>query len=489
MRLVTCTLAAVLLSGCSWLGGGHGGGSYGGGSGAYGVGCMPGGQAGYGQSSYGYGSGGAGCVGGGYGVAGGADGFGAGGFGPGGMGTGYGAGGMGPGGLGYGAGSYGQGGGAYGAGGYGAAGMGAGAYGAGGYGAGGMGLGGAGYGAGGMYGQGVGAGLAANGVGGQYAGLNGAGFGGAYGAPGGVTTLGSGATYGSAYGQNVVGTQLANGQFVNGAAVQTVQGAPIYVPQPYPAYYGVSQQLRGGYNYGGGAMPFGVELGGGTDFGIGGDLFTAKPQGPADGNTASNLQVSEIDAISYNDAFGQSKSIGGTLAYDANRNTTLIGSLGYSHANGQTVDDYATVQGGTYDAAGNFTPGATGPRALDASFSDLKQFTIEGGVRQYVGANPTFRPYVGAQAGFVHNNDVDFTQTFADGDATPTGSTTYNEQQYIQSGWNPTAAAILGAEMAVGPRAAIGVESGIRWSDSMDTNLESEDRWSIPVKLRGRVAF
>jgi len=59
----------------------------------------------------------------------------------------------------------------------------------------------------------------------------------------------------------------------------------------------------------------------------------------------------------------------------------------------------------------------------------------------------------------------------------------------IDSGWTPTAAGIIGAEMAVGPRAAIGVETGIRWRDDLDTNVKSEDRWSIPVSLRGRVAF
>jgi hypothetical protein len=299
-----------------------------------------------------------------------------------------------------------------------------------------------------------------------------------------VTTLGTNAAYGSAvYGQNVVGTQYANGQYVQGAGVQTIQGAPYYVPQPYPAYYGVPQ-LRGV----GVALPWGFELDGGTGFDIGGDVFTDKPSGPADNDESTGIQVSAIDGISYGDAFGNAKSIGGTLAYDASRNTTLLGRVGYSQANGQTVHDYATVQNGSY-SGGVFTPGAAAPRSLDASFSDLEQLSLEAGVRQYMGGGVGFRPYVGATAGFIHNNDVDFTQTFADGDATPTGSVVYNEQEYISSGWNPTAAATIGAEMAVGPRAAIGVESGIRWSDNMNANLDSEDRWSIPLKLRGRVAF
>ena len=484
MRLAVCALSAVLLSGCSWLGMG-GQGSAGG---AYGVNCAPSGTGFYNAS-------GACGVGGGYGVAGYGNGYGAGGvYGAGyGTGAGYGAGaGFGTG-AGYGAG-YGTG---YGAG-YGTgAGFGAGTagYGAG-YGAGGFGAGqgfGAGYGAGtgfGTAGAGaglVGAGLAANGVGGGFGtqgfGVNG--FGGAYGANGAVTTLGTNAAFGSAVaGQNVVGTQFAGGQFVQGAGVQTIQGAPIYVPQPYPAYYGVPQ-LRG---FGGAALPFGFELDGGTDFGIGGDVFTEKPAGPADEDESTGIRVSEIEAIGYDEAFGNSKSIGGTFGYDVSRSTTLLGRLGYSSAEGQTIDNYATVQEGSY-SGGVHNPGTNPERAIDLTFSDLEQFSVEGGVRQYVGGGHAFRPYVGASAGFVHNNAVDIVQTYADGNAAPTGSVIYNEQEYISSGWSPTAAATLGAEVAVGPRAAIGVESGIRWSDKLDTNLDSESRWSVPLKLRGRVAF
>jgi hypothetical protein len=301
-------------------------------------------------------------------------------------------------------------------------------------------------------------------------GVAGSGFSGAYGSN--VTTLGAGAPFGAAYGtgsvygQNVVGTQLTNGQYVNGAYVQNVQGAPIYVPQPYPAYYGVPQ-LRGVSA----ALPFGAELAAGTEFDIGGDVFTAKDPGLALGSTTVNTGGS--DGISYNEAFGQMKSIGGSLGYDVSRNTTLLGSLGYATANGQTAEAYQSV-----DARGALED-------IDATFSDLDLFTIEGGVRQYVGHNPALRPYVGATAGFTHNNSVTVNRTYnSDGvayDAEPF--------EYIESGWNPTASAVVGAEMAVGNRAAIGVESGIRWRDNMNTAATSEDRWSIPVKLRGRVSF
>jgi len=135
---------------------------------------------------------------------------------------------------------------------------------------------------------------------------------------------------------------------VNGQYVQNVVGAPIYVPQPYAAPYGVPQ-LRGV----GAALPFGFEVFAGTEFDVGGDLKDAKATGPSEGG------------------------------------------------------------GGR---AGGF-------------------------VRQYVGNNVGFRPYVGASAGFGYNNDVDLVQNYND------DGSLFGEQQFIQSGWSPTAAGVVGAEM------------------------------------------
>ncbi len=455
MRLAVCALSAVLLSGCSWLGMGgqngsfgQAGGAYGASGGAYGADCAQG--ANFGGGAYGA------CgAGGGYSVADNGYGQGAGGYG---AGAGYG---QGFGGYGAGAG-YGQGAGGYGAGaGYG--------QGVGGYGAGaGYGQGVGGYGAGAGYDQGFG-GYGA-----------GAGFG--------ATTLGSNAPFGSAVGTGfggsqfaggqVVGTQFNNGQFVNGAGVQTVQGAPVYVPQPYPAYYGVPQ-LRGvSGGFASAALPFGLGLALGTEFGVGGTIKSSKEAGPADGGGG---RAAGFDSISYDDAFDNLNTIGGSGEFDVSRNTTLLGKVQYGQANGNTVDTGAFTPG-TFDSAGVFTqtPGSV-TRDVEGEFSDLKTWTFEGGVRQYVGANPAFRPYVGATGGVVRNNNVTLTQTdTADGSL-------FNEQELIDSSWNPTASAIVGSEIAVGNRTSIGLESGVRWTDNFSGT--DSDRWSIPLTLRGRVAF
>ncbi|MGB6231156.1 MAG: hypothetical protein WBF53_13630, partial [Litorimonas sp.] len=233
-------------------------------------------------------------------------------------------------------------------------------------------------------------------------------------------------------------------------------------------------------------MPFGVEVFGGTEFDISGDIFTKKSDGPPDGDFSQNIRVGEIGSIGYDDAFGQAVTVGGSLAYDVSPSTTLLGTVSYSEADGQTVDGYTTVEPGTWAAngAGGFDFTSTGAaRSLDGTFSDLNLTTLEAGVRQYVGHNQGFRPYVGATAGFVHNNDVEFTQTYSD------DGSLYGGRQFAESGWNPTASAVLGAEFAVSPRAAIGVESGVRWRDSFDTAAPADDRVSIPLTLRGRLAF
>ncbi|MEM9599951.1 MAG: hypothetical protein AAF926_02910 [Pseudomonadota bacterium] len=300
-----------------------------------------------------------------------------------------------------------------------------------------------------------------------------------------VTTLGATAPFGAAL------TTQAGGAFAGGAVagggVQTVVGAPIYVPQPYPAPYGVPQ-LRGpvccGVTGGGGAgMPFGVELFVGTELDSSGKLFTKKSSGPPDGDTSIGIRVGEIEPISYDDAFGTPTTIGGALSYDVSRNTTVLGAISTSSAEGQTVTNYTTVQPGTW-AGTTFTPDAgSTERGLDGTFSDLDLTTVEAGVRQYVGHDPAFRPYVAATAGITHNNDVEFVQTYND------DGTFYGQRRFIDAGWSPTASAVLGTELALSPRAAIGVEAGVRWRDNMDSAADSEDRITIPLTLRGRLAF
>ena len=230
-------------------------------------------------------------------------------------------------------------------------------------------------------------------------------------------------------------------------------------------------------------MRLGAELFAGVEYDATGDIFTKKSDGPPDGDQSIPIRVGDIDPISYKDAFGTAKIFGGSLAYDHSPQTTVYASLAYSEAEGQTVDNYTTVQDGTW-SSGVFTPApGSAPRALDGDFTDLKTTTIEAGVRQYSGNPHGLRGYVGVSGGFYHNNDVTFTQTYAD-----TGAY-YGQRTFVDAGWNPTAAAVVGAELPVGPRAAVGAEWGVRWRDNMNSAAPSEDRISVPLTIRGRLAF
>ena len=464
MRLAACALSAILLSGCSWMGIGGQSNGFGTSAGAYGAGCAPIQSGAYGQygqaASYGGGYGfDASCAGGSYGVA---PGFGAGGagFGQGGFGqAGFGAGGAGFGQGGFGQAGFGAGGAGFGQGGFVQPGFGAGGAGFGqaGFGQAGFGAGGAGFGQGAV----ISPGLAAQGIGGGFDGS-------------------------TAFGGNVVGTQFGNGQFVNGAAVQNVVGAPIFVPQPFAAPFGVPQ-LRGV----GAALPFGFEVFGGTEFDIDGVAFNGRERSPSDpGNGGASPGIAgEFDDVDFDDAFSDGYTIGGAATYDVSRNTTLIASGAYSDKSGRTVDS-GSFQSGTFTTTppnlANFTPdpGAV-DRDLEATFTDLEQVTLEAGVRRYVGNGFGLRPYVGATGGFTYNNDVDITQNFTD-----TGEVFSPTSEFIDSGWRPTATGIIGAEWAVGPRSAIGVETGIRWRDGLKGDIvNNDDRFSIPLNVRGRLAF
>ncbi|MGB0908057.1 MAG: hypothetical protein ACPGVT_11230 [Maricaulaceae bacterium] len=211
-------------------------------------------------------------------------------------------------------------------------------------------------------------------------------------------------------------------------------------------------------------LRYGLEFGVGTDFDIGGNIFPGEKTTKVGGVTLS--------PIKYKEAWKQAITIDGAVTYDLDHDTTVLGRLGYSKADGQ--------QG---------VIGKSGVHNVMAEFSDLEQFTLEGGVRQYLGSNAhnpyrTTRPYVSITGGFTYTDDV-YSRMWVDDSSKPLPAA----EQYVYDGWTPTVATFIGAEKQIGPSAAIAVETGVRWSDNLETNYISEDRISIPVRLRGRFSF
>ena len=276
---------------------------------------------------------------------------------------------------------------------------------------------------------------------------------------------------------------------LEGSAVQTVQGAPIFVPQPVGVPVGVG--------VGGGAvaaaLPWGLSLFGGTNFEVDGDLIQEKDFSPNNLNTG---QVFQPDT-SYDDAFSEGWEVGAALERDLSPNTTIFGQGVYGEKSGGDFENGTFQQGftdpntgvfvpGTFDAQGNFFPGQTQVETITSEVSDLETITLEAGLRQYFGPPKSIRPYLAATAGAVYNDDVTITNVSSGGTLTAEGNTF----ELIDSGWNPTASGLIGLETAVGTRGAIGVEGGIRWQDGVDTLFGgADDRISLPLRLRGRVAF
>ncbi|WP_017931969.1 hypothetical protein [Robiginitomaculum antarcticum] len=254
----------------------------------------------------------------------------------------------------------------------------------------------------------------------------------------------------------------------SGCGVTRVQGAPIYVPRPYPVSYQTPRIRRtGGSNALGLAGFVGI-----SNF-VGGDLFGGAPAKPA----SATRDVSVLDSIEYADAFDAGTVYGGALEYDISSNATIFAGARYAQYEGQQIRNGTITE--------NNAPGGPVTEPGLYQFSDLNELTIEGGVRQYASSGTGFRPYIGASGGFTHNNNVTITTTSEGGNAVTAPET----QIYIREGWQPTASGIIGAEIAAGPNVALGVETGIRWTDDRATNIKSDDTWSIPVTLRGRVAF
>lgn len=258
-----------------------------------------------------------------------------------------------------------------------------------------------------------------------------------------------------------------------GTAVDTVYGGAAYVGAAQGAY-GADVCCGHGVAYGaGGGGKLSLEAAIGTEVALGGDIFKGKASEPFLGGPGT---VSDLEAVSYADAFGNTTTYDLTAAYKLNPATTLLGQVGYSVA-----------KGGDQVKVGTVDNGAGTTEDLFAEFSDLKQFRIEGGVRHYLGGgyrNRGLRPYVGATAGFTNVRDVELTQS----SETLVDPALFT-QTYVDGGWHPSASGVIGADWYVGNNTSFGVETGFRWRDDVDSNLLSEDQWTVPLKLRGRMTF
>ncbi|HHL43183.1 MAG TPA: hypothetical protein ENJ42_06165 [Hellea balneolensis] len=224
-----------------------------------------------------------------------------------------------------------------------------------------------------------------------------------------------------------------------------------------------------------------VEAGVGPEFNVGGDVITGDQTHPGFTNT-------NINNLSYNDAYdtGMRYELGGSYALNPNRK--LTGQVYYSNANGKDV-----------------VLGSRSGDVIRGALTDYESYGLEMGLRQY--AQPTkvpllksVRPYVEGKVGAAHVDDIGLTNVRRVGSAIPAGNIGFYE-----GGWVPTAAGMIGVETPVLNRFTMGVETGVRYTGKLKSDTSGMGgpggfdylggsnngggRWTVPLTLRGRYRF
>lgn len=209
----------------------------------------------------------------------------------------------------------------------------------------------------------------------------------------------------------------------------------------------------------------------GAEFPTGGDIFSGESAvGPRFNN------VSMADAYKP----GLRAELGATRSLSGNRMAT--GHLFYSKAEGEQV---------------TLRDAPSGVRT--AQFSDRKSYGAELGLRQYASMPSTaaYKPYVEGRLGAAYVDDIRLENDRLSG--VPQGNA--SGVAFIEGGWVPTAAALIGVEHPVTSNTMIGLETGIRYSGGLDADTipgsnpglvganDYTEHWSVPVSLRGRYRF
>jgi len=244
--------------------------------------------------------------------------------------------------------------------------------------------------------------------------------------------------------------------------------------------------------------------------------------------------VDGIDArdISFTNAWSTPINIKGGLEHIINNNFTTFANVGYTYAEGETIDAvsvdgtlYRQTREQPYDA----TPDPVGDPIINTTFipsqniatfsydvSALEKFDLELGGRYYF--NPLVRsdgfravtPFVGASVGASRVNavDVNVTHTQASYQQAFEGTegATYEvpnagSTRLYDAQWLPQGQLNIGAEWQVTPGFALAAETGLKVEGSRDyadftnadgdivTDASGDTNFTIPLTLRGSVNF
>jgi hypothetical protein len=221
-----------------------------------------------------------------------------------------------------------------------------------------------------------------------------------------------------------------------------------------------------------------IEGGIGPSFAVGGNAVT--------GSKTHQIAGKNVKDLSWNDMYdmGYRAELGGSYAVNPNRKVTATAFLEKADSSG--VQDWGNIAAG---------------QNLRGSLSDYESYGGEVGLRQYFKIRnapivKSLRPYVEGRLGATFIDDISVENATVNGVAAPTLNT-----QFYDSGWVGSAAGLVGVETPLTRYSTIGLETGVRYTQALDSSAavagsspiaganNSRGRTTIPVMLRGRYRF
>lgn len=198
-----------------------------------------------------------------------------------------------------------------------------------------------------------------------------------------------------------------------------------------------------------------ISVGGGADVEFGGTEFVRSHTVP----DSLGLAVLHFGPRKFDDAFDTGYRIQAEFGHDLGEHIELFGRFTYNAANGQTTE-------------GSYVSTAFGRLILRRQFGDYTSYGGEVGLRYlFLSRQARIRPYISLSGGATRVESIDF-KTSAENAVGQcfVGEVLYNGNFYGNS-VVATGSILVGLEVAVTRRVAVGVDAGLRY----ETKLVQDD--------------
>ena len=225
----------------------------------------------------------------------------------------------------------------------------------------------------------------------------------------------------------------------------------------------------------------------GRDLSVSGDVHEGAispiadlgPLNPALAGVSAELR---IQSRSYDDIYGKANSFGVEMSWPMAQGE-VFGQLRSTRAGD-----------GEVQVGGAYVPALSATLPVYGRFGSYDSVALEAGYRHYFGSGKV-RPYVAGRIGTTKVDGIDATFTI------PDAGITLSDVPFFDGGWMLSGGADLGVAWAVGEKATLGLEVGVRHhgdisdDDSALSGLglasinDTGARTSYPLNLRFQMRF